>query len=130
AFQTQVLITLMVIWTIGEHWLSKRFERVSRPAPDRAAVVRRIGCIVLAVAAVFPMAALQLVPTARLAQLAGDQRHWEYLSGFAGSPFHLVNYVAPGLFHRSPLWRPLVWDPFHTSPEECLTYVGLVPLML
>ena len=34
------------------------------------------------------------------------------------TPFHLVNFVAPGLFHRSALWRPIVWDPFHTSPEE------------
>src|SRR5208282_5602076 len=50
--------------------------------------------------------------------------------GFAASPLHLVNYVAPRLFHHSPLWRPLVWDPFHTSPEELLGYVGLVPLFL
>ena len=34
------------------------------------------------------------------------------------------------MFHRSPLWRPLVWDPFHTTPEEQLGYVGLVPLFL
>ena len=41
-----------------------------------------------------------------------------------------MNYVAPGLFHRSPLWRPLIWDPFHAMPEEHLAYVGLVPLLL
>ena len=58
------------------------------------------------------------------------ERDFEYLSGFASTPFHLVNFVAPGFFHRSPLWRPLVWDPFHTSPEELLAYVGLVPLFL
>ena len=58
------------------------------------------------------------------------RRDFEYLSGFASPPFHLVNYVAPGLFHRSPLWRPLVWDPFHAMPEEHLAYVGLVPLFL
>ena len=86
--------------------------------------------VVLAVAAVFPLAAIQLWPTARLAGLAGGQRDFEYLSGFAATPFHLVNFVAPGLFHRSPLWRPLVWDPFHTSPEERLAYIGLVPLFL
>ena len=68
----------------------------------------------------FPLAAVQLWPTARLAGLAAGQRDFEYLSGFASTPFHLVNFVAPGLFHRSPLWRPLVWDPFHTSPEELL----------
>ena len=84
----------------------------------------------LAVAAVFPLAAMQLWPTARLAELAGNQRDFEYLSGFAATPFHLVNYVAPGLFHRSPTWRPLVWDPFHAMPEESLTYIGLVPLFL
>ena len=86
--------------------------------------------VVLAVIAAFPLAALQLLPTARLAGLAASQRDFEYLSGFAATPFHLVNCVAPGLFHRSPLWRPLVWDPFHTSPEELLGYVGLVPLFL
>ena len=92
--------------------------------------LRRAGAVVLAVAAVFPLAAIQLWPTARLAELAGGQRDFEYLSGFAATPLHLVNLVAPGLFHRSPAWRPLVWDPFHTSPEEHLAYVGLVPLFL
>ena len=79
---------------------------------------------------VFPLAALQLWPTARLARLAAAQRDFEYLSGFAVTPLHLVSFVAPGLFHRSPLWRPLVWSPFHTSPEELLAYVGLAPLFL
>ena len=69
-------------------------------------------------------------PTARLARLASNQRDFNYLSLCATTPLHLVNYVAPGLFHRSPLWRPLVWTPFHTSPEEQLAYVGLVPLFL
>ena len=41
-----------------------------------------------------------------------------------------MNYVAPGLFHLSPLWRPVAWDPLHTSPEEVLGYIGLVPLFL
>src|SRR5262249_55092769 len=66
----------------------------------------------------------------RLARLAENQRDFGYLSGFATSPIHLISYVAPGLFHRSGLWRPLAWDPFHTSPEEHLAYVGLVPLLL
>ena len=83
----------------------------------------------MAIAATFPLAALQLWPTWRLAGLAGP-RDFEYLSGFASTPLHLVNYVAPGLFHRSPLWRPLVWDPFHTSPEEHLAYIGLIPIFL
>src|SRR5262249_12420516 len=72
----------------------------------------------------------QVWPTARLARLAADQRDFDYLSLCAATPLHLVNFVAPGLFHRSPLWRPLVWTPFHTSPEEYLAYIGLAPLFL
>jgi hypothetical protein len=86
--------------------------------------------VILAVLAVLPLAAIQLWPTARLAGLAVGQRDFEYLSGFAETPVHLVNLVAPGLFHRSTAWRPIAWDPFHTSPEECLAYIGLVPLFL
>ncbi len=86
--------------------------------------------VFLALAAMIPLAAAQLVPTLALARLSAQDRGFEYLSGFAASPIHLVSYVAPGLFHRSPLWRPLAWDLFHTSPEEYLGYVGLVPLFL
>jgi hypothetical protein len=76
------------------------------------------------------LTAMQVLPTWRLAALASAARTPDYRSGFASTPLHLVSLVAPGLFHRSPLWRPLVWDPFHTSPEENLVYVGLVPLFL
>lgn len=86
--------------------------------------------IALAMLAVAPLAALQVVPTARLARLAASARDFDYLSGFSATPLHMISYVAPGLFHRSPLWRPIAWDPFHTSPEEYLGYVGLVPLYL
>ena len=86
--------------------------------------------VVLMLAWAFPLAAIQLVPTARLANLATAQHEFAYLSAFASPPFHLVNYVAPGLFHRSPLWRPLIWDLFHAMPEEHLPYVGLIPLFL
>ncbi len=89
---------------------------------------RMAVCVALAGAA--PLAAMQLYPTLRLAVLSGSERGFEYLSGFAATPLHLVNYVAPGLFHRSPLWRPIAFDPFHTSPEELLPYVGLIPLFL
>ena len=132
AFQTQVTLGLMVLWAIAGRWIADLRRRGGTTAgiegPGRA--LRRAGAVILAVAAVFPMAAIQLWPTARLAELAGNQRGFEYLSGFAETPMHLVNYVAPGLFHRSPAWRPIAWDPFHTSPEECLAYVGLVPLFL
>lgn len=91
---------------------------------------RRALLLLAAFAAAAPLAAAQLGPTYRLAALASSRRDFEYLSGFAASPIHLVTYLAPGLLHRSPLWRPLAWDPFHTSPEEHLGYVGLVPLLL
>ena len=84
----------------------------------------------LALAAVFPLAAIQLWPTARLAGLAASQRDFEYLPALRRLRFTWSTSSRRGLFHRSPLWRPLVWDPFHTSPEEHLAYIGLVPLFL
>lgn len=130
AFQTQFAILLMILWCAVELAARVVVSRSSATASGPPFEWRRPGIVVLALFAAVPLAALQLVPTARLAGLASAQRDIEYLSGFAATPFHLVNYVAPGLFHRSPLWRPLVWDPFHTSPEELLGYVGLVPLFL
>ena len=124
AFLTQVGIVLMVVWFVLEPWICGEWveERTSGIAFARGTrqALAIGGCLI----AVFPLAALQLWPTARLARLAAAQRDFEYLSGFAATPWHLVNYVAPGLFHRSPLWRPLVWDPFHTSPEEQLATWG------
>ena len=132
AFETQVVIGLMVLWTILGRWgrvLPARIRGAGQGiGPDP--VLWKGGMVVLAVAAIFPLAAVQLWPTARLAELSGDRRDFEYLSGFAVTPFHLVNYVAPGLFHRSHNWRSVVWDPFHAMPEESLTYIGLVPLCL
>ncbi len=86
--------------------------------------------IVAALAGAGGLAAAQLIPTWELARRAESDRTAEYLSGFAAAPPHLVSYVAPALFHRSPLWRSLAWDPLHTSPEEHLGSVGLVPLFL
>jgi hypothetical protein len=91
---------------------------------------RRVLIVVGSALSAFALAAAQVWPTLRLARLASNRRDFEYLSGFAETPLHLVSFVAPGLFGRSPLWRPIVWDPFHTSPEETLGYVGLVPLLL
>lgn len=130
AFLTQVGIMLMVVWCMLEPWICG--ERVEDIATGDV-LARRTGRVLViggCLIAVFPLAALQLWPTARLARLAAAQRDFEYLSQFAATPWHLVNYIAPGLFHRSPLWRPLVWTPFQTSPEEQLGYVGLVPLFL
>jgi hypothetical protein len=100
------------------------------PGLRRGGAIRGVAAIALALLAVAPLGALQLVPTWRLARLAAAQRDYEYLSGFASTPVHLVSYVSPYLFHISPLWRPVAWDPFRTSPEENLAYVGLVPLFL
>ena len=130
AFLTQVGIVLMVVWFVLEPWICREWVEERTSGITFARRTRQAlaigGCLI----AVFPLTALQLWPTARLARLAAAQRDFEYLSGFAATPWHLVNYIAPGLFHRSPLWRPLVWDPFHTTPEELLSYVGLVPFFL
>jgi hypothetical protein len=118
AFETQVGVLGMVLWAL-----------IERPGGWRRAIVGALA-VSAALAAVAALAAMQLWPTYRLARLAESRRDEEYLSGFAVAPLHLVSYVAPGLFHRSPLWRPLAWDAFRTSPEEHLGYVGLVPLFL
>ncbi|RUL88102.1 hypothetical protein [Tautonia sociabilis] len=118
AFCTQVGLLVLAMGTV----------LVARGGRLRA--LRRALAVVLPIAAAFLLAGAQVVPTAQLAHLAEGQRDFEYLSGFAATPIHLVNLVAPELFHRSPLWRTVAWDPFHTSPEELRLYVGLVPLFL
>jgi hypothetical protein len=118
AFCTEVGVALLGLAALAE------------PALRRQGGIRGAVAIGLALLAVAPLGAMQLVPTWRLARLAAAQRGYEYLSGFAATPVHLVSYVAPALFHVSPLWRPIAWDPFRTSPEEHLAYIGLVPLFL
>jgi hypothetical protein len=123
AFMTQFALLLMAGWSLLEtSWGATGGMRT----PSLARALALAGCVALA----FPLTALQVWPTARLARLAAAHRDFGYLSGFAATPLHLVSLVDPGLFHRSSLWRPLVWDPFHTSPEEMLAYVGLAPLFL
>ena len=129
AFMTQCGVLFIVAWSAIERCGGRALGALptsSAPVPFN---VRGAARVALALAGVFPLAAVQLWPTARLAGLTAP-RNFEDLSVFASTPFHLVNYVAPGLFHRSPLWRPLVWDPFHAMPEEHLAYIGLVPLFL
>jgi hypothetical protein len=130
AFMTQCSVLLILIWGTIEWVRGRGQDRVDAALARGTYTLTGALAATLAVAAAFPLAAIQLWPTWRLARLAASQRDPNYLSDFASTPFHLVNLVAPGLFHRSPLWRPLVWDPFHTSPEEHLAYVGLVPLFL
>jgi hypothetical protein len=133
AFLTQCGLLFSIVWFLAER-LKLRLRAGATEeiagAPDGQLSLRGAIVVVLALAWAFALAAIQLVPTARLAQLASAKWDYGYRSDFASPPFHLVNYVAPGLFHRSPLWRPLIWDPFHAMPEEHLTYVGLVPLLL
>jgi hypothetical protein len=116
AFETQVTVLALALWA-----LVARGWRVS----GREALILGV-----AVGRVFPLSAAQLLPTWQLAQQAGAQHDFEYLSGFATPPLMLLNYVAPGLFHGSPLWRPVVWDVLHSSPEECLGWVGIPALFL
>ena len=118
AFITQIGLAGMTAWGL-----------IERPEGNRPAI-RGALAMTAALGVAMPLAAMQLVPSARLAMLAAVQRDYEYLSGFAATPIHLVSYVAPRLFRGSPLWRPVAWDPFHTSPEEHLAYVGLTPLFL
>ncbi len=118
AFCTQVGL-LLIVAEVATERLLRREAGLAGPC--------RVLC---ALASAFCLAGAQVWPTLRLARLAAQGRDFEYLSGFAATPLHLVTFLAPGLFETSPLWRMLVWDPFHTSPEEYLGYVGLVPLFL
>jgi hypothetical protein len=129
-FMTQAGILLMVGWRLLNPWIETE-STDAPPISHRAGQPMITPLLVGASLAMVPvLAAAQLWPTARLAHLAAAQRDFNYLSLCASTPLHLVSLIAPGLFHRSPLWRELVWTPFHTSPEEHLTYVGLVPLYL
>ena len=118
AFCTQVGLLVIVVEVAAERLL-RREGGLTGPCG-----------VLCSLAGAFCLSGGQVWPTLRLARLAAQGRDFEYLSGFAATPLHLVTFLAPGLFETSPLWRMLVWDPFHTSPEEYLGYVGLVPLFL
>jgi hypothetical protein len=137
AFYTQVVIALMALLASGQfftRWLASRRatdrgRRAAGPRPATGSLA--VAWLLAPVAAAFLLSAVQILPTYELIQVAlPEGRDFEYLSGFANTPFHLVSYVLPTLFHVNPLWRPVAWDPFHTSPEECFSYVGLLPLCL
>jgi hypothetical protein len=128
-----LLSSVLALQVLPGHFQIAFITQVSVLIVALAGSGRSIGrrlLVVFALVGMLLLASMQLWPTYRLARLSDSQRDFEYLSGFGVSPVHLVNYVAPGLFHRSPLWRPVAWDTFHTSPEELLGYVGLVPLFL
>ena len=124
AFITQVMMFLITGFSV--------FQRTTY----RGMQCIRAGYILLGWIAGYLLAAVQLIPTAELFQESShDVSRYEYLSGFSNTPWHLINYGA-GLLFQNPLWRGLVWspvnpatsDPWHTAPEECLNYVGLIPL--
>jgi hypothetical protein len=118
AFITQVGVMTLALWAC-----------LDRPDGRRRNLLGAFR-IVAAVMLVLPLSAMQLMPTWELAALASTQRDYAYLSAFAAPPTHYVSLIAPGLFHFSPLWRPIAWDPFHAMPEEHWAYLGLVPLWL
>ncbi len=139
AFYTQVTVLLIGAWCSLKA-IAGRLRRARQAAsaasipPARSSILHPRSSILwigVPVAAAFVLAALQILPTYELIRIAlPEGRDFEYLSGFANTPFHLLSYVLPTLFHVNPLWRPVAWDPFHTSPEECFSYVGLLPLCL
>ena len=100
---TQFGIGLMVVWAIAGQWVKALAVRI-RGADRR----RRCRSGALEGRDGRPGRGRELPPGGdpALADGAaggtgGRRRDFEYLSGFASTPFHLVNYVAPGLFHRS-----------------------------
>lgn len=92
--------------------------------------LRPLAAVTFGLGLAATLSAVQILPTSELARLADQQRDWEYLSGFAAPPVHWLGLLLPGLGRRFPFWRPLLWDQFHTSPEELFFYVGLIPLWL
>ena len=98
---------------------------------QRMAVMRRVMLVSVAVVGAITVAAVQLVPTGELLMLAdGRGRGSNFLASFANPPPQLINFVAPTLLHRHPLWDSIAWTPWHTSARDCLNYVGLIPLCL
>jgi hypothetical protein len=133
AFFTQVVVLLMgLACTVQNFWRRIR-AKSKRSALQRLYWGSPAGALSVgaAIGVAFVLAAVQLLPTAELIQTAlPEGRDFEYLSGFANTPLHFVSYLLPTLFHVNPLWRPVAWDPFHTSPEECFSYIGLLPICL
>jgi hypothetical protein len=141
AFYTQVVVLLIGVSCTVQYALARllqirRMRRGGRQiSQDRASAERGVRAAVLwiavPIAGAFALAAVQVWPTYELIRIAvPGGRNFEYLSGFANTPFHLISYLLPTLFHVNPLWRPIAWDPFHTSPEECFAYIGLLPICL
>ena len=131
AFMTQCGVVLIVAWSAVERWGAPRAGRRFRRRPAafdfsmRGAARRRAG-------------------RGRGFPPGGGPALADGAAGGAGRrparfrvPIRLcLDAVPPGQFRRAravPSFAAvaaLVWDPFHTSPEEQLAYIGLVPLFL
>ncbi len=97
----------------------------------RRIVLARSALLPLGVVAALMLASVQLLPTAELVAQADLRGRGEsYLGSFANPPLHLINYFAPTLFHQDSLWEPIVWTPWKSAANECLHYVGLLPMGL
>lgn len=116
------------VFAAGITMSERRMEPEDRKSTSTCA--KKLVALVAGSAVAAILAAIQVIPTYELAKLANDQRDWEYLSGFAAPPVHWLGLILPGLGRGFPFWRPLLWDQFHTSPEELFFYVGLVPIWL
>ena len=120
AFFTAVVIVLLGFSCVIVETKEKRLVTLGRSA-----------LLPLAVFASLAVAAIQLVPTAELIVQSDTRgRGYTFLSSFATPPLHLVNYIAPTFLHQDPLWDAVAWVPWQSSADECLHYVGLIPLGL
>jgi hypothetical protein len=93
--------------------------------------LRRVLGWLMAVGAGVALASLQVAPTYGLWRLS-PLAHQEpgYLREFGVSLVHFLQLLIPTQFRVHPSWRPVLWDPTHTSPEEVLVSVGFTPLVL
>lgn len=146
AFYTLVCVFVVGTWGTYAAGSAAVRERLSGPTMIRGAngnqrvrsilmfcgsgPVRRWLLLPLAMIAAGAMAAVQLFPSWELA--TGSPPDWR-ANGDARSssrpPWHFVSELAPPLL-RNPLWEPAVWSPWESSYDECLSYVGLLPLGL
>lgn len=127
AFYTLVTTTLLAV--LGFVWRGRLVSAGDSPLP-----IGRWLAWFLAVVIGYGLASIQLLPTAYLAAYLRGMNPYnlseDYLEMFAQPPWMEVNLFLPYLYVREPLWRSVAWTPLRTSPEECLQFVGLVPLAL
>lgn len=106
----------------------------SRLGTGRRSWLNGLAGFIAVVVVGMSLAGAQLFPTAALARyirtVNPQSTKSEYLSTHATPPWLATQYFFPCVYFREPLWRDVFWTPLRTAPEECLAYVGLVPLCL